>query len=141
MMSGIKSKDTKPEMIIRSKLHRLGFRYRLHDMHLPGKPDLVFPKYKALILVNGCFWHGHSCHLFRLPKSNKEFWKNKIEGNRERDVRNLNAYRELGWRVSIVWECALKGKEKLDADSVVVRIADWILHGVGDLEIQGNPDT
>ncbi len=99
MMSGITSKDTRPEMIVRKGLFRKGFRYRLHSSALPGKPDLVLRKYNALILVNGCFWHGHLCHLFRVPRTSKEFWRNKIDHNRERDGRNLRLYRKLGWRV------------------------------------------
>ena len=108
MMAGIRGKNTKPELLLRSELHRLGFRFRLHRQDLPGRPDLVFPKRGAAIFVHGCFWHGHDCHLFRLPKSRTEFWKEKIAGNVARDQRQIAALKEAGWRVGIVWECAME---------------------------------
>lgn len=110
MMAGIRGKNTKPELLLRSGLHRAGFRFRLHDRRLPGKPDLVFPKYRAVIFVHGCFWHGHECRLFRWPKSRAGFWREKIERNRETDKRAEAALVSAGWRCAIVWECALKGK-------------------------------
>src|SRR5690349_2323893 len=97
MMSGIRGRDTQPELLIRKSLHKQGFRYRLHYKDLPGKPDLVFPAYKAIILINGCFWHGHQCHLFKWPATRREFWKTKITANQTRDARNLSTYSELGW--------------------------------------------
>src|SRR5690606_36892348 len=112
MMSGIKSKDTKPEIQIRQLLHRAGYRYRLHRKDLPGRPDLVLSRYNTTLFVNGCFWHGHDdCDLFRLPKSREDFWKMKISGNKVRDLRKQTELLELGWRVGVVWECALKGKK------------------------------
>ena len=137
MMSGIRGKDTKPEMVIRKALFRQGFRYRLHDARLPGKPDIVFPKYRAIILVNGCFWHRHDCHLFKWPKTRREFWKNKITGNVERDRKNLAKYREQRWRVLVIWECALKGKHRIAEDKVIIRAAKWLRSGTQDLEIVG----
>ena len=110
-MSGIRGEDTRPELIVRRGLHARGFRYRLHDRKLPGKPDLVFPGPKAVILVHGCFWHGHGCHLFKWPASRIEFRKEKISGNRERDAGNLARLRDAGWRVLVIRECALKAAE------------------------------
>lgn len=108
-MAAIKWKDTKPEMIVRKYLFSRGLRYRVQVRKLPGRPDIVLPKYKTVILVNGCFWHGHeNCSQFRLPKSNIEFWKNKIEGNIARDRRNEAELKALGWRVIRVWECDIK---------------------------------
>jgi DNA mismatch endonuclease (patch repair protein) len=117
MMSGIQ-KDTSPEMLVRKALFREGYRYRLHYPMLPGRPDLVLPKYRAVILVNGCFWHGHGCHLFKWPISRTDFWRKKISGNVERDRRNLAKYHEAGWRVLVIWECALKGRYRLEIDRI-----------------------
>jgi DNA mismatch endonuclease, patch repair protein len=108
MMAGIRAKDTKPEMLVRKGLHAMGFRYRLHDRKLPGKPDLVFPKYRAVIFVNGCFWHGHECPAFRWPKSRDEFWREKIGRNRANDILNREKLEVLGWRHFTVWECSLR---------------------------------
>lgn len=108
-MSQIRGKNTKPEELVRKYLFSQGFRYRKNDSRLPGKPDIVLPKYKTVIFVNGCFWHGHEgCHYFVWPKNNAEFWKNKISGNIYRDQKNYNALAELGWKVIVVWECELK---------------------------------
>lgn len=113
MMSQVKGKNTKPEMLVRKFLFSKGFRYRLHDKILPGKPDIKLTKYNCLILINGCFWHGHSdCKAYVMPKSNKEFWDSKIENNVERDKRNLELLRILGWKIIVVWECELKGKNR-----------------------------
>lgn len=126
MMAGIKGKNTKPEMILRKGLHGLGFRYRLHDRKLPGKPDMVFPRYKAVIFAHGCFWHGHSCHLFKWPSSNEEFWYTKIERNKEVDKKNIVLLQDMGWRTGIVWECALKGKYKINREEVIELCAQWL---------------
>ena len=108
-MAAIKGKDTKPEMIVRKYLFSRGLRFRVQVRKLPGNPDIVLPKYKTVIFVNGCFWHGHEdCRYFRLPKSNVEFWKEKIERNVARDVRNEAELKALGWRVVRVWECEIK---------------------------------
>jgi len=139
MMSGIRGKDTSPELLIRKALFRQGFRYRLHYPGLPGRPDLVFPKYGAIVLINGCFWHGHGCHLFKWPKTRREFWRDKISGNVERDHRNLIKLHELGWRVLVVWECAIKGKQRLSGEEVVTRVAEWLRSGADDMEINGVP--
>lgn len=108
-MSRIRNKNTKPEELIRKYLFSQGFRYRKNDVRLPGKPDIVLPKYKAVVFVNGCFWHGHiGCRYFVWPKNNAEFWKKKINDNIERDEKNYILLKELGWRVLVVWECELK---------------------------------
>lgn len=108
-MSQIKGKNTKPEMLVRKFLHSNGFRYKLHDKNLPGKPDIVLPKYKTIIEVQGCYWHGHTgCKYFVLPKSNTEFWKLKIFGNIKRDIENHRILKEFGWNLIIIWECKLK---------------------------------
>lgn len=109
MMSSIRAKDTKPELLVRRYLHRRGFRYRLHPRDLPGKPDLVLPKWKAVVLVHGCFWHGHEgCRYFRLPATRPHFWASKIRCNVERDERTKVALHHQDWRVIVVWECALR---------------------------------
>ena len=137
MMSGIRGKDTKPELIVRSRLHRRGFRYRLHYGDLPGKPDMVFPKYHAVILVNGCFWHGHDCHLFKWPSTRAEFWRAKIKSNQVRDARNIDAYSTRGWRTLVIWECALKGRDRKDPDEVAALAARWLRSKVTTAEIKG----
>ena len=110
-MAAIKGKDTKPEMIVRKYLFSRGLRFRVQVRKLPGNPDIVLPKYKTVIFVNGCFWHGHEgCKYFRLPKSNVEFWKEKIERNIERDRESMRALLDLGWKVIRVWECELRNK-------------------------------
>lgn len=107
-MSRVRSRDTKPEMAVRRIVHGLGYRFRLHRKDLPGKPDIVLPRHRAVIFVHGCFWHRHhdpDCALARMPKSRLEFWEPKLEANRLRDVRNKEALEALGWRVLTVWEC------------------------------------
>jgi DNA mismatch endonuclease (patch repair protein) len=109
IMSRVGAKDTKPEMVVRRMLHAAGYRYRLHAKDLPGKPDLVFPARRKVVFINGCFWHRHrGCAHARLPKSRTEFWTEKLERNRERDERNVEALRELGWEVLTVWECEVR---------------------------------
>lgn len=126
MMAGIRSKHTRPERVVRSGLHRLGFRFRLHVRELPGNPDIVLPKYHAAIFVSGCFWHGHDCNLFRWPGTRKGFWRNKIESNRLRDARNLQSCAAKGWRVLVVRECAMKGAAARPADGIIAEIARWL---------------
>lgn len=109
LMSRIRGRDTKPEMAVRRMLHAMGFRYRLHRRDLPGRPDVVLPRWRAVIQVNGCFFHGHDCPAFRLPLSNPDFWQKKIHRNRERDAATTTSLIDLGWRVMTVWECALRG--------------------------------
>lgn len=126
MMSGIRAKNTKGELLLRRGLHALGFRFRLHAPELPGKPDLVFPKYRAVIFVNGCFWHGHGCSLFKWPKSRQEFWTRKILGNQERDKRVHAAIADLGWRVGVVWECSWKGVHRLSETERLQSCGRWL---------------
>ena len=108
-MSRIRNKNTKPEELVRKYLFSQGFRYRKNDTRLPGKPDIVLPKYRTVIFVNGCFWHGHKgCKYFVWPQNNADFWKKKIESNVERDIKNSQLLQDLGWSVLTVWECELK---------------------------------
>lgn len=137
MMAGIRGKDTKPELLLRRELHRRGFRFRLHRRDLPGTPDLVFPRWSAVLFVDGCFWHGHDCHLFRLPKTRPEFWRAKIDRNRENDRRSREALATQGWRVGKVWECALKGRTRRDFDALANAVANWIPSGRDSFEISG----
>lgn len=137
IMAGIRGKDTKPEMMLRKGLHAAGFRYRLHAKDLPGKPDMVFPRYRAVLFAHGCFWHGHDCHLFRMPSSRREFWEAKIARNHTVDAASSTALQETGWRLGIAWECALKGRTRLPIGEVIARCADWLRSDVPTLEIQG----
>jgi DNA mismatch endonuclease (patch repair protein) len=137
MMSGIRSVNTIPEMTVRKGLHARGFRFRIHHSSLPGKPDLVFPKYRAVIFVHGCFWHAHKCALFKWPKTREQFWKDKIEKNRIRDLAVMDELELQGWRVLLVWECALKGKERRPSDEVVTSCATWLLSSSTKSEIRG----
>tara|TARA_A100001391_G_scaffold60670_2_gene37818 strand:+ start:926 stop:1381 length:456 start_codon:yes stop_codon:yes gene_type:complete len=137
MMSGIRGRDTKPELLLRKGLHAMGFRYKLHDKSLLGKPDLVFPRYRAVILVNGCFWHGHDCHLFKWPKSREDFWREKIKANIERDRLVSGQLKEQGWRVLRVWECALKGRTKIGLDEVLENSAIWLKGQEQEKDIRG----
>lgn len=137
VMSAIKSRDTRPEVLIRRALHREGFRYRLHVKELPGKPDLVFPRYNAVIQVNGCFWHSHGCYLSSIPRTRVSFWAQKLDRNRERDALNLLRLNELGWRVLTIWECALQGKQKRDINTLLTVISDWLKEGSGNIDISG----
>ena len=107
MMAAIKGKNTKPEIIVRSALHTAGFRFRLHAKDLPGKPDIVLKKYKTVIFVNGCFWHGHQCKDFRWPKTRKAWWRRKLLGNKARDFQHVRKLRMAGWKCLTIWECQL----------------------------------
>jgi len=111
-MSRIRAKDTKPEMLVRKFLHANGFRYKLHDKKLPGKPDIVLPKYKTVIFVHGCFWHGHAnCKYFVVPKTRTKWWSDKINGNKAIDEKAIKTLKKDGWKVITVWECKLKPTE------------------------------
>ncbi len=126
MMAGIGPADTKPELMLRRGLHALGYRYRLHDRRLPGRPDMVFPGRRAVILVHGCFWHGHDCHLFRWPGTRPQFWRDKIGGNIARDARTRTQLLEEGWRVAEVWECTLRGRERWPFKDVLARLTAFL---------------
>lgn len=110
IMAKISGKDTKPEILVRKFLFSKGFRYRKNDNRFPGKPDMVLPKYKTIIFVHGCFWHGHDCSLAKYPETNTDFWISKIESNIKRDRRNIDALKNLGWKVLTIWQCELKNK-------------------------------
>lgn len=124
MMSGIRGKNTRPEMAVRRALHAAGLRYRLHDTNLPGKPDLVFPRHRVVVFVHGCFWHSHQgCGYSAMPSTRIDFWQAKLSGNAARDARNVQALLDSGWRVAIVWECAIRSRVCLDP------LAEWIRSG------------
>ena len=123
-MAHVKTKDTAPEVKLRSILHKNGFRFRLNRKDLPGKPDIVLPKYKTVIFVHGCFWHGHDCKRGRRPQTNTEFWNKKIDENIKRDKLDVIKLEELGWRVLVVWECELK---KQNQDALVLRLKEFLL--------------
>jgi DNA mismatch endonuclease, patch repair protein len=138
-MSRIRGKDTKPELLLRRGLHALGFRFRLHRKELPGRPDLVFPARRAVIFVHGCFWHGHSCPMCKIPTTRIGIWSAKIAANRRRDEAALEKLRSVGWRALVVWECALRGKSRLPYSEAITRSAAF-LRSVGPFqdEIAGN---
>lgn len=137
-MRAIKNKDTKPELIVRHLLHRNGFRYRIAPNYLPGKPDLWLAKWRAAIFINGCFWHGHDCALFRLPSTRTQFWKKKINSNKERDKRNINLLNDKRIRVLTIWECALKGKCKMSEDTLLTLFKTWLYCGTKCSEINAD---
>ncbi len=137
MMRGIRGADTKPELLIRKGLHANGFRYRLHVRSLPGSPDIVLPRFRAAIFVHGCFWHGHDCHLFRWPSTHENFWREKIGRNRIVDTLAGVALSEAGWRCGIIWECALKGRTRLQLETVIRHCADWLRGDEDILEMKG----
>lgn len=114
-MKAIGPKDTKPEMTVRRFLHRQGFRYILHDKRLPGRPDIVLPKYRTAIQVRGCFWHLHDCSIGHIPKSKASYWARKLRANKERDEKNDKELRKLGWNLIVVWECECAKKQRLEA--------------------------
>src|ERR1035437_6240456 len=115
MMAAIRSKDTRPEVVLRQSLFHLGYRYRLHYCGLPGKPDLVFPKYRTAVFVNGCFWHHHECKDVKMPSTRPRWWRKKLERNRKRDMAALRELHEQGWRTLVVWECSIRRKTNPDA--------------------------
>ena len=125
-MSQIRARNTTPEIVLRKALFAHGYRYRLHRRDLPGTPDLVFPRFRAVVFVNGCFWHGHGCHLFVLPKQNRTFWKKKIDINQDRDKRAEADLRNLGWRVLTIWECALRGRQRKSPADLAVEVGRWL---------------
>ena len=132
-MSRIRSRDTKPEKQIRSALWKAGFRYRICDKRYPGKPDLIFPRYYAVIFINGCFWHAHgwksgeTCRYFRFPRSNQAFWQKKFTRNKDRDASTISYYQDQCWRVCLVWECSIRGKNsRLKIERVTDQIIQWL---------------
>ncbi len=139
MMAGIRAVNTKPEVRVRQILHRRGFRFRTHVAGLPGRPDIVLARFRALVFVHGCFWHGHACPLFKWPQSRPEFWRQKIERNRANDEKAVAALRKTGWRIATVWECALKGTARIGADAVGDRLSEWLRGDSTEVEISARP--
>lgn len=137
MMSGILAKNTKPEILWRSTLHKEGLRFQLHRRDLSGKPDLVFPRHHVALFVNGCFWHGHECRIFKWPETRSRFWRNKIQHNRDRDLRAIEDLGALGWRCLVVWECALRGATEATTVAAGKNVAKWIRDGVGNAQLSG----
>lgn len=136
LMKRVKQKNTAPEKIVRSLLHRLGYRFRIHRKDLPGTPDIVFPSRGVAIFVHGCFWHGHGCKRGRAPSSNVEYWLPKIESNRERDTRKAAALIEAGWRGVIVWQCELD-----DEPALVRRLSSLLVVGADSVPLEFPSDT
>jgi DNA mismatch endonuclease (patch repair protein) len=136
MMSGIRGKDTRPELFVRRALFSRGYRFRLHNSRLPGKPDICLRRHRAVIFVNGCFWHGHDCALFKWPRSNAEFWRRKILRNRALDECARVSLTAAGWRVLTIWECALKGRSAPAGDEVVAATIRWLESEVSIMEIR-----
>ncbi|WP_408022314.1 very short patch repair endonuclease [Spiribacter onubensis] len=138
MMSGIRGKDTKPELMIRKALHARSDPFRLHAPAVPSKPDLFLRRYRATIYVHGCFWHGHECHLFKLPSTRTEFWQQKIDRNRTRDAEVEAALRDQGWRRFVISEGALKGKTRLEFENLMNRLCQRLAAGGETGEIAGS---
>jgi DNA mismatch endonuclease (patch repair protein) len=136
MMSGIRGKNTQPELGLRGALHRLGFRFRLHAAELPGRPDILLPRHRAAVQVHGCFWHRHEdCVFCTSPAANIRFWRSKFDETVDRDKRNVKALRKLGWKVAVVWECSIKDR---GADVVADSVATWLRSGKSYKEISGS---
>ncbi|MFC1985734.1 very short patch repair endonuclease [Chloroflexota bacterium] len=138
MMSRVKNRDTKIETMIRSLLHRRGFRFRKNASDLPGRPDITLPKYKAVILVHGCFWHGHTCNKGKLPSTRLEFWSKKIAENQGRDKYILSQLHNSGWRIAVVWECSLRNKTQ--QVTTIEQLCNWINSDVSYFEVPNYPD-
>lgn len=135
-MQRIRGRDTKPELLLRRALHARGLRYRLHQPNLPGKPDLVLSRWRAVIFVHGCFWHGHDCSLGVSPMSNAEFWSLKIASNRRRDEAQVLQLHAAGWRVAIVWQCALTGRHRIGSEETAFIVHDWLADGSQLIEVR-----
>ena len=141
-MSGVGQKDTGPELLLRSALHRIGIRYRLHDKSLAGSPDLVFRRFRSIVFVHGCYWHSHGCYRSTVPQSRRKYWEEKFRANRKRDERDIAILHESKWRVMIVWECALVGKYALKPSDVALHICTWLSGTESHGEIVGDyPST
>lgn len=131
IMQNVKTKNTAPEIKLRSLLHKNGFRFRVNRKDLPGKPDVVLPKYRAVIFVHGCFWHGHDCPRGQRPQTNADFWKQKIDRNVIRDKSDVSLLESLGWRVLIVWECEIKKKNEA---VLLSRVKEFLLHSTNTIQ-------
>lgn len=123
MMANITSRNTKPELFVRSELHKMGFRFRKNVRNIKGTPDIVLKKYSALIFIHGCFWHGHNCRYFKVPATRHEFWLSKIEGNRKRDAATISVLKKAEWRICIVWECAIRSSTRIEN---ITQISNWL---------------
>lgn len=137
MMAGIRGKNTSLELVLRRGLHARGFRFRLHRRDIPGVPDIVFPGLRAVLFAHGCFWHQHSCHLFKWPNTRLQFWREKIERNVTRDRDVSEELVSSGWRIGVVWECALKGRTRRDLDEVLDECAGWLHSARQSMDISG----
>ena len=137
-MSRIRGGNTKPEMALRRGLHRRGFRFVLHRKELPGRPDIVFPRYRKVILVHGCFWHGHDCRFFKSPATRPEFWATKIAANKSRDSFVRSELEKANWRHLTIWECAVRGQKSDATDKVAKQVAKWLLSKSRRGEIRGS---
>lgn len=140
MMAAIKGRNTKPELLIRSLLHNRGFRFRLHVKDLPGKPDIVLPKYNTVIFINGCFWHGHQgCRFFKLPSTRPEFWREKILKNQINDARAINLLLAKNWKVCVIWECKIRISKK-EPEQLIDVISDFFSNSDTFLELAEHQD-
>lgn len=141
MMAGIRAKDTKPELTVRRALHARGLRYRLHPAGVLGKPDLAFPRHRALIFVHGCFWHGHNCRYFKIPKTRTDFWIEKISQNQHRDARVMDELQRDGWRILIIWECSVRAFVRSPANPLIDNVIEWLLNSQTSMQIneEGEP--
>lgn len=140
IMSRVKSKHTSIEVSIRKALYSCGYRFRLHSTILPGEPDIILNKYKCVIFINGCFWHGHECYNCRYPATNISYWRMKIQNNKNRDAKNHQAILDLGFRILVIWGCALTGKFKIPNDELISLIESWIVFSSEEYKnIQGTP--
>lgn len=126
IMASVGQKDTGAELLLRSAIHKIGLRYRLHDRSLPGRPDLVFPRFHAVVFVHGCYWHSHGCYRSTIPKSRHDFWGEKFRANKSRDDRNADSLVKHGWRVMTVWECALRGKTAKSSSCIAQTVKTWL---------------
>jgi len=129
MMASVRQRDTEPEMLLRRAVHRLGLRFKLHDKGLPGRPDLVFPRFHAVVFVHGCYWHAHTCRYGTTPSTRREFWTAKFAANRARDARTVDRLLKSGWRTLVVWECAMKPASPELAARTAEAVRDWLLGG------------
>ncbi len=137
-MSSIRGTNTSPELAIRKALHARGLRYRVNVRALPGTPDIVFRRLNAVIFINGCFWHSHDCSLFRKPATRQAFWEEKLRRNHERDLRVRDALCEDGWRCLTVWECSIRGPDRLKFEDLIEDIEHWLGGNQEETEFRGN---
>ena len=137
MMSGIRTRNTKPEVLFRKGLHRRGYRYRLHPSYVPGKPDFVLPRHRVAAFVHGCFWHQHDCALFKMPSTRREFWRTKLDRNRERDKEVAERVALAEWRLLTVWECAIRGRYQIGLDRALEQVEQWLPTTEQAIEIRG----